>query len=86
MASSDEKSNSAISDDSDRFATSDSSDEDDTLEVHSEYVPYQDEPIVESSNINSNGEIEVESERDLDGLTPETLAARQDGNIPLQSW
>ena len=84
MASSDEKNNSAISDDSDRFATSDSSDEDDTLEVHSEYVPYQAEPIVESSKINS--EIEVESERDLDGLAPETLAARQDGNIPLQSW
>ena len=88
MASCDDESNFDNSHESDQSASVQSSndDEEDTLVVYSEYLPYQDEPIVDSSDSSSIGESEHEGEKDLDGLTPETLAARQDCNIPLNSW
>ena len=42
--------------------------------------PYQEEPLAPP------GEIENENEADQDGLTPETLAQREDGTIPLAAW
>jgi hypothetical protein len=67
-----------------------SSEEEDTIVVSSQYAPYADEPLAPSSNCDDDGDTHADlydnERQDLDGLTPETLAARQDGDICLDSW
>ena len=56
--------------------------EEDIILVSSQYVPYVDEPLAASFDTGSGNA----ERQDLDGLTPGTLTARQDGDIPLDSW
>ena len=64
-----------------------SDEEEDIILVSSQYVPYVDEPLAASFDIGGgNAEVQDTERQDLDGLTPGTLTARQDGDIPLDSW
>lgn len=82
MTSSNDESDSYASDESIYFQFSNCENEEDQGVVFSHYIPYQDEPIVN----NGNEEEDHGEELDLDGLSRETLADRQDGNIPVISW
>ena len=46
------------------------------------FAPYQGEPLAEELQ---NNDVDKD-ESDMDGLTSETLAARQDGTIPVDAW
>ena len=58
--------------------------EDDWGVVDSEILPYQDEPLAaedEALDVDDS-----EEERDVDGLTPSTLAERYERTVCLESW
>ena len=70
------------------------SDEEDVILVSSQYMPYVDEPVAANVHVDTCGHeqkvVEVNAELpeigDLDGLTPSTLADREDGVIHLDNW
>lgn len=57
-----------------------SSSEEDDLVISCQFTPYQDEPLADEMQNN-----EEDDERDMDGLTPNVLADRQDGTIPVDA-
>lgn len=59
-----------------------SSSEENEMIITCRFAPYQGEPLAEELQ---NNDVD-EDESDMDGLTPETLAARQDGTIPVDAW
>ena len=56
-----------------------SSSEENEMIITCRLAPYQGEPLAEELQ---NNDVD-EDESDMDGLTPETLAALQDGTIPV---
>ncbi|XP_044164306.1 uncharacterized protein LOC122948455 [Acropora millepora] len=67
---------------SDGNDTDTSSSEENEMIITCRFAPYQGEPLAEELQ---NNDVD-EDESDMDGLTPETLAARQDDTIPVDAW
>ena len=58
--------------------------EEDVEVIYSQIRPYQDEPLAEDADENTE-ENEVD-EADEDGLTPAALEARYEREVPVNSW
>ena len=59
-----------------------SSSEENEMIITCRFAPYQGKPLAEKLQ---NNDVDKD-ESDMDGLTSETLAARQDGTIPVDAW
>jgi len=80
---SESESDSDISVESTGIEDSSDNEEEEVGVAYSHYNPYEHEPLADTDD----GEFEDdEAEPDMDGLTPETLTARQDGTVPVNSW
>jgi len=51
--------------------------------VETQITPYEDEPLADANDGESN---DSEEERDVDGLTPAVLEQRYDGTVSVDSW
>lgn len=62
------------------FLRTKSSDEEDEVQPQV-FEPYQEEPLAQAEQVEKEN-----MEADLDGLTPETLAKREEGVIAAEEW
>lgn len=51
--------------------------------VETQITPYEDEPLADANDGESN---DSEEERDVDSLTPAVLEQRYDGTVSVDSW
>lgn len=61
------------------------SDGEDYYAFHSDFAPYQGEPLASSEDGDNNGGGEDEEE-DEDGILPSVLEQRFEGQVPLDNW
>ena len=69
-------------DDSEEFSDSDN----DAANVNMRFIPYEDEPRADELDREMENGGLAQNDADVDGLSPDTLAARYRGETPVDEW